>query len=99
MEKTVVLGGQTNLIKIAEASLNLKTSRSGQLGVVTRTSTGTFAHSLLRNRDLDDQHPISAITGLQDALDAAASSGLIENLDQEEVVCFYCGTASEVMGS
>ena len=97
MEKTVVIGGQTSLIKTGEANLNLKTSRSGQIGVVTRTSGGTFDHALLRNRDLDDQHPISAITGLQEALDAAASSGLIENLNQQEVVCFYCGTASEVM--
>lgn len=30
-------------------------------------------HNLLDNRDLDDQHPISAITGLQDALNAIPS--------------------------
>ena len=34
-------------------------------------STGAIKdHNKLINRDLDDQHPISAITGLQDALDA-----------------------------
>lgn len=31
-------------------------------------------HNLLSNRDLADQHPISAITGLQDALDAKADT-------------------------
>ena len=30
----------------------------------------TLDHNRLRNRDLDDQHPISAITGLQNALNA-----------------------------
>lgn len=30
---------------------------------------GTRNHSLLINRDLPDQHPISAITGLEEALD------------------------------
>lgn len=30
---------------------------------------GTCDHNLLFNRDMDDQHPISAITGLQEALD------------------------------
>lgn len=33
-------------------------------------------HSQLRNRDADNSHPISAITGLQDALDAAGGGGL-----------------------
>ena len=31
-------------------------------------------HNLLSNRDLEDQHPISAITGLQDALDNVDAS-------------------------
>ena len=31
--------------------------------------TGITEHNLLTNRDLPDQHPIGAITGLQDALD------------------------------
>lgn len=30
----------------------------------------TLDHNRLRNRDLDDQHPISAITGLQNELNA-----------------------------
>ena len=32
--------------------------------------SGVTAHNLLSNRNLPDQHPISAITGLQAALDA-----------------------------
>ena len=30
---------------------------------------GTYDHNKLENRDLPDQHPISSITGLQEALD------------------------------
>lgn len=33
-----------------------------------RIVVGTPDHNLLSNRDLPDQHPISAITGLEDAL-------------------------------
>lgn len=35
---------------------------------------GTSDHTQLTNRNIADQHPISAITGLQKALDAAAAS-------------------------
>lgn len=36
---------------------------------------GTSDHSQLTNRDISDQHPISAVTGLQDALDGKQPSG------------------------
>lgn len=36
-------------------------------------SSGTIYHDKLRNRELPDQHPIEAITGLQDALDEKVS--------------------------
>lgn len=39
--------------------------------------TGTYNHDELLNRDLPDQHPISAITGLEDRLKNASS---IENI-------------------
>lgn len=40
-------------------------------GVVTGSgsSSGTYDHNELTNRDLVNQHPISAITGLQESLD------------------------------
>lgn len=40
--------------------------------------SGTNDHSLLTNRDASDQHPISAVTGLQDAL--AGKQNTIEDL-------------------
>lgn len=35
---------------------------------------GTFDHSKLNNRDLESQHPIKAVEGLQDALNAKANT-------------------------
>jgi len=46
-------------------------------------------HPALRNRDLPDQHPISAITGLQEELDSKIS-GLGTTI-------IYCGTSTEVI--
>lgn len=54
-------------------------------------------HSILRNRDLPDQHPIGAITGLQEALDktntfvyeqgvASATWTITHNLDKRPSV-------------
>ena len=59
----------------------------GELGV----SKVLYAndHTKLRNRDAADQHPISAITGLQDALDSKVSL-----LD---IALIYCGTSTEVI--
>lgn len=37
--------------------------------------TGTNDHSQLINRDIADQHPMSAITGLEDALDGKQAAG------------------------
>ena len=63
-------------------------------------------HNKLRNRDLVNQHPISAITGLQDILDSVpltsdlasvAFSGAAEDLIWPNPLILYCGTASEVV--
>lgn len=63
-------------------------------------------HDKLINRDLPDQHPISAITGLQDILDniptiddlaPVAFTGAAEDLIWPEPLILYCGTASEVV--
>lgn len=56
---------------------------------VTQGITGTFSHDRLRNRDLPDQHPIGAITGLQDALDSM--------LCVTEEIVLYCGDASTLV--
>lgn len=47
------------------------------IGMNINTGGGTKDHSKLINRDLPDQHPISAITGLQEALN---NSGKIEDV-------------------
>ena len=57
-------------------------------------------HNKLRNRDLTDQHPIGAITGLQDILDSLAPvafTGAAEDLIWPNPLILYCGTASEVV--
>ena len=46
-------------------------------------------HPALRNRDLPNQHPISAITGLQEELDSKIG-GLGTTI-------IYCGTSTEVI--
>ena len=57
-------------------------------------------HNKLINRDLANQHPISAITGLQDILDGLAPvafTGAAEDLIWPNPLILYCGTASEVV--
>ncbi len=59
----------------------------GELGV----SKVLYAndHTKLRNRDVPDQHPIGAITGLQAALDTKVSF--------DDIALIYCGTSTEVV--
>ena len=42
---------------------------------VDMPSGGTFDHTMLKNRNADDQHPMSAITGLTDALAGKQPTG------------------------
>jgi len=49
---------------------------------IPTTAGGTKDHTKLKNRDLPDQHPMSAITGLQE---------MFENL------IIDCGSATEVI--
>ena len=66
------------------------TSETQETRIAVKSSTGTDNHDELSNRDLPDQHPISAITGLQEALDeipadyvsdAELESALLEKQD------------------
>ena len=55
----------SNEIKLTNTSFqNVRVSNGSNIPV------GTTDHSKLSNRDLADQHPISAITGLQEELDS-----------------------------
>ena len=53
---------------------------------------GTNDHTLLINRDKEDQHPISAITDLQDTLDSKQTS-----LTEEQLAAVNSGVTSEVV--
>lgn len=44
------------------------TSVKAAIDAIDAGSGGTFNHNALQNRDMDNQHPISSITGLNDAL-------------------------------
>lgn len=61
-------------------------------GVITGSegSGGTYAHNELINRDLANQHPISAITGLQESLDELQSliDSLIKNYEDSRSIHF-----------
>lgn len=52
-----------------------KTDRTGEYEWID-VSDGTSDHNKLKNRDLDNQHPISAITGLQDNLTLLANEDI-----------------------
>ena len=54
-------------------------SQQSMKGTTTGGSSGTADHRRLTNRDASDQHPITAISGLQDALATKATKAdLIE---------------------
>lgn len=53
----------------------------------TINGTGTYNHDELLNRDLPDQHPISAITGLEDRL--KNSSGIDKTIDTSSLTLSY----------
>ena len=53
-----------------EYEVDIKLEKQSPIDVELKLETaGITEHNLLKNRNLPDQHPISAITGLQDALD------------------------------
>ena len=61
-------------------------------GVITGSgsSGGTYDHNELTNRDLANQHPISAITGLQESLDElqALIDSLVKNYEDSRSIHF-----------
>lgn len=65
-------------LEMSTGTVNLDISAAG-------ASSGTFDHRLLQHRDEVDQHPISAISGLPDALDEVDSDAL-SNFDILEIM-------------
>lgn len=75
---------------MAEYEANFTLGPQTEIGADFSMSVINTEHNLLSNRDLADQHPISAITGLQDALntiptdyvsDAELEAALLEKQD------------------
>lgn len=52
----------------------------------TSNSTGTYNHDELQNRDLPNQHPISAIDGLEDRLNQIEKCIEYTNEEIQEIV-------------
>lgn len=73
----VIANFELNSKEKAEANFELQPKKSIGAEFTLRGAGGggTFDHSLLINRELPDQHPIEAITGLSEALESA-SEGL-----------------------
>ena len=66
--------------------------------------TGTYNHDELLNRDLPDQHPISAITGLEDRLeqiyiDIKNVSGIEATIDTRSLALSYDKTTATLTGN
>ena len=73
----VVIGGE----------IELHNNIDGEAQAVLKEVTSD--HNELIHRDLNDQHPISAITGLQEALDS--------KVDASDFSIINCGTSTEVI--
>ena len=63
--------GKINSISSISGTITRNNSISGQ---TSSSGGGTVDHSKLSNRDLDNQHPVSAITNLQELLDEKLDS-------------------------
>ena len=62
--------------------------------------TGTYNHDELENRDLENQHPISAITGLEDRLNLLEQMPSIENtIDTKTLKLEYEITTKSLTGN
>lgn len=88
MNDTVVIGGEISLRNTICGEISLRNDIDGDAGMVFIDRVENY-HDRLQNRDLPDQHPMSAITGLTDALDS--------KVDLTDLSIIYCGTATEVI--
>lgn len=57
-------------LRLDGGEINMSASADKEVGVAQRVGSGTMYHEKLNNRDLPDQHPISAITRLESELEA-----------------------------
>ena len=68
-------------VAMAEASDSLETD----IEVGNTVAVGNSDHRELKYRDAEDQHPISAITGLEKSLDKKVEEGEIQTLSNQDI--------------
>ena len=82
---------------------NLTNTLTFESGLQEVTAVYKSDHNILKNRDLDDQHPINAITGLQSLLDSKqdllltdVNSGIVieNNYIKLDDLILDCGTST-----
>lgn len=85
---------------------NLTNTLTFESGLQEVTAVYKSDHNILKNRDLDDQHPINAITGLQSLLDSKqdllltdVNSGIVieNNYIKLDDLILDCGTSTTVI--
>lgn len=78
-----------NSVVVIDGESGLDILEDGEGEKVIVDNLGTFLHDELIHRDYPNQHPISAIEGLEDAM-----SG---KLSPSDISIIYCGTSTEVV--
>lgn len=84
MDFNVQFEGTKNI----NVEFNEPNSFGADLGLGAVIATGSGDHTKLKNRDAEDQHPIKAITKLQETLDATPNEAL-SNQDIEEILSMF----------
>lgn len=104
MKNEVVIAGEIRLESVIDGENTLDSAMDGEGTPITEVSASD--HRILQHRDAPDQHPISAITDLQDILDEkleeddvarVAITGNFSDLNMDEIVIIDCGTSTEVI--
>ncbi len=104
MEKEIVIAGEVKLLSSIDGETEISDVIEGETLPVY--DIGSNDHRKLSHRDSADQHPISAITGLEgrlnekadtSALATVAFTGDVADLTSIGVLLINCGTSSEVI--
>lgn len=89
----LAINGEMSLNDTIDGTVELSSMISGQSQPISigagGGSGGTSHHDELDHRDYPNQHPLSAIAGLTDALNAKVNTA--------DIGIIYCGTSTEVI--
>lgn len=99
--------GKLQIDNQVEGKVKIDSQINGGIGVSTsQMIVGTKYHDKLENREIPNQHPIEAISGLNEALAEKANaadlapvafSGLLNDLTSDGFTILNCGTSTEVI--